>query len=114
VEEVAEDEFCADENDAEFEPELVGGEAGAEERGKADCVADEEAEEDGPEDVLDLWKWDVTCRAEVVAEGFDSLPCKADAKQKRGAGDEREELSPERALACGVKWQRDGVGGHLS
>ena len=35
MEEIAKDELCADENDAEFQPELVGGEAGAEECGKA-------------------------------------------------------------------------------
>ena len=43
MEEVAEDELCADENNAELEPELVGGKAGAEERGETDHVADGEA-----------------------------------------------------------------------
>ncbi len=110
VEEVAEHELCADENDAEFEPELVGGEAGAEECGEADGVADGEAEQDGPEHVLDLREGDVT-GAQVVAEGLDSLACETDAEEQRGAGDEREELTPERALARGVQRQRDGPSG---
>src|SRR5215472_1131932 len=68
MEEIAEDELCADEDNAEFEPEFVGGETGAEECGKADGVADSEAEKDGPEDVLDLREGDVARGAQVVAE----------------------------------------------
>ena len=111
MEEISEDELCADENDAEFEPELIGGEARTEECGKANGVADGEAEEDGPKDVLDLRERDMT-RAQEVAEGLNSLPREADREEKRGAGNEREELSPERALACGVERQRDGVRRH--
>ena len=112
MEEVAEDELCADEDDAEFEPELVGGEAGAEERGETDGVADSEAEEDGPEDVLYLREGDVT-RAEVVAEGLNSLTREANAEEERGAGNKRGELPPERAGSRGIQRQRDGVGGHF-
>jgi hypothetical protein len=111
MEEIAEDELCADEDDAEFEPELIRREAGAEECGEADGVADGEAEEDGPEDVLDLRKGDVVSGAEVVAEGLDSLPSEANAEQQRSAWDEREELPPERASSRGVQRQRDGAGG---
>ncbi len=81
-------------------------------RGGADGVAEREAEEDGPEDVLNLREGEVT-GAQVVAQVLDSLACDADAEKQRGAGKEREELSPERALARGVQWQRDGVGGHF-
>ena len=55
---------------------------------------------------------DVARSAEVVAEGLDSLPRKADAEEQRGAWNEREELSPERASSRGVQRQRNGVGGH--
>ena len=45
-----------------------------------------------------------------MAEGFDSLPCEADAEEQRGAGNEREELTPQRTGARGFQRQRDGVG----
>src|SRR6185437_2295794 len=98
--------------DAEFEPELVGGKTGAEECGKADGVADGKAEEDGPENILDLREGDVAGGAEVVAEGLGSLPCEADAEEQGGAGDEREKLPPQRTLACGLERQVDGLRRH--
>jgi hypothetical protein len=54
VEDILKKELGSDEDDADFEPELVGGYAGTEAGGDTDSVADGEAEEDGPEDVLDV------------------------------------------------------------
>ena len=48
--------------------------------------------------------------AQMVAEGFDSLACKADGEEQSGAGSEREELTPERAGSRGVQRQGDGAG----
>ena len=54
MEDVLQQEAGADEDDAEFEPELIGGDAGAEDRSDAEGVRDDEAEDDGPQDVLDV------------------------------------------------------------
>src|SRR6185312_8029895 len=54
VEEVLHEEAGADEHDAELEPKLVGGDAGTKDAADAEGVADDEAEDDGPEDIFDV------------------------------------------------------------
>ena len=110
MEEIAEDKLCADEDDAELEPELLGSKAGEEEYGEADGISDCQAEEDRPENVLDLREGDVAGCAEVAAEGFDSLPGEADAEEQRGTREEGDELTPPWAVARGFERQRNGVG----
>ena len=54
LKDVAEKEARSEKDDSGFEPEFVGGEAGFESGGNAGCVGYHEAEEDGPENVLDI------------------------------------------------------------
>ena len=52
-------------------------------RGNADGVGDEKAEEDGPEDVLDLRGGDVVRGAEVVEELLEAFAEEADGEEQR-------------------------------
>jgi len=70
VKDVSEDELGTDEDDAELEPKLIGGYAGAEDFGDFKKVRDDEAEDDGPEDVLDVGEGNVVRGAEVGGEAF--------------------------------------------
>ena len=111
AEDVAEDELGGDEDDAELEPEFIGGDAGAEDAGEGEGVREDEAEDDGPEDVLDAREVDVVDGAEPDAEGLEAFAGEADAEEKKGSGNEREDLSRSRRLAGCGGGQRDGVGG---
>ena len=62
------------EDDADLEPELVGGYAGAEDARDADGVGDDDAEEDRPEDVLDVGEGDVVGFGPGVEEVSTNLP----------------------------------------
>ena len=90
-EDVAEDEACAEEDDAGLEPEVVGGDAGAEDARDADGVGDDDAEEDGPEDVLDVGEGDVVGLGPGVEEVLDELAGVADDEEERDAGEQAEE-----------------------
>src|SRR5262249_30575852 len=78
LEDVAEDETRAEKDDSGLEPELVGGDAGAEDACDADCVGDEDAEENAPEDVLDIGKGYVMGFGPGVEEVLDELAGVAD------------------------------------
>ena len=91
LEDVSEDEACAEQNDSGLEPELVCGDAGAEDAGETDGVGDESAEEDGPEDVLDIGEGDVVGFGVGVEEVLDELTCVADDGEQRMSGKERGE-----------------------
>ncbi len=86
VEDVSEDELGTDEDDAELEPELIGGYAGAEDCGNFKEVRKDEAEDDGPEDVLDVREGNVVRGAEVGGETFQQLAGDADGEKQRSAG----------------------------
>jgi hypothetical protein len=51
---VSEQEARAEQNDAGFEPELVGGDAGREDARNADGVGDDEADDDGPQNEFNV------------------------------------------------------------
>ena len=88
---VAEDEAGAEQDDAGLQPELVGGDAGAEDAREADGVGDEDAEEDGPEDVLDVGQGEVVSFAVAVMDCSTNLPAIADGGEEGDAGDELRE-----------------------
>lgn len=106
---VGEDELGGYEDDAELEPELVGGDAGKEDAGEGEEVGEDEAEDDGPEDVLDAGEV-VVVGAEINSERLEGFAGEADGEEKKGAGEEREELLRARRLASG-RGQRNGLGG---
>ena len=54
MEDVAQQEAGTEQNDAGFEPELIGGDAGLEDAGNTDGVGDEQADDDGPQDIFDV------------------------------------------------------------
>jgi hypothetical protein len=109
AEDVGEDELGGYEDDAELEPELVGGDAGMEEAREREGVGEDEAEDDGPEDVLDL-REGVVMSVEVEAERFEGFAGEADGEEQQRSRDEREELAGSRRLASGGG-ERDGLGG---
>ena len=87
LEDVAEEEARAQEDDACFEPEFVSGHAGLEDFGDADGVGDEQAEENGPEDVFDVGEDPVVgfgVGADVLFEEFAGV---ANGGEKKDAGD---------------------------
>jgi hypothetical protein len=91
VEDVREDELGADQDDAELEPELIGGDAGAEDGGDGEDVGDEEAEDDGPEDVLDVREVVDVARG-VDAEGLEAFAGNADGEEQQRSRQQREPL----------------------
>ena len=91
LQDVSEDEARAEEDDSCLEPELVGRYAGTEDAGEADGVGDESAEEDGPEDVLDVGEGDVMGFGVGVEEVLDELACVADDGEQGDSGQEAEE-----------------------
>ena len=97
-------------NDAQLEPELVGGDAGTEDGREGEEVGEEEAEDDGPENVFDLRKV-VVVGAKRVSERLEGFAGEADGEEKERAGQKREELLRSRRLASGGR-ERDGLGGH--
>ena len=111
VEDVLEEELCADEDDAEFEPELVGGDAGAEDGGYAEDVADGEAEDDGPEDVLEVREGEVGCGgAEDGEDVLEELAQETDAEEQSMPGiARRRRVAGDRAgmaTGLGMVWGR--------
>jgi len=101
--------LAATRTDAELEPELVGGDSGTEDLGESEGVGEEESEDDGPEDVLDLREV-VVVRAEEDAERLEAFAGEADGEEQKRSGNEREELMRSRWLASGCG-RRDGGGG---
>ena len=90
---VSKDEACAEQDDAGLEPELVGGDTGAEDAGYADGVGDDDAEENGPEDVFDVGEGDVVGFGVGVDGVLDEFAGVADHGEERDAGQEAEEGS---------------------
>ena len=70
-------------------------------RGDADGVGDDDAEEDGPEDVLDVGEGDVVGLGVGVEEVLDELAGVADDEEKRDAGQEAEEGGAFGGIAAG-------------
>jgi len=92
VEEVLHEKACADEDDAEFEPELVGGYAGLEDAGDAEGVADDEAEDDGPENVLNVRKRPRGMLGMEDGDGvLEDFAQKTDAEEQRHSRNRRGE-----------------------
>ena len=75
-------------------------------RGDADEVRDDEAEDDGPEDVLDLrqsrWYW-----VRRTVSVFEQFAQQADGEEKRDAGKEGERGSPASADAVASEGPRE-------
>jgi hypothetical protein len=78
-----------------------------EEAREREGVGQEEAEDDGPEDVLDL-REGVVMRVEVEAKRFQGFGGEADGEEQQRSRDEREELLRSRRLASGGG-ERDGL-----
>ena len=80
-----------------------------EEAREGEGVGEDEAEDDGPQDVLDL-RERVVMRAEGEAERLEGFGGDADGEEQQRSRDEREELARSRGLASGCG-DRDGLGG---
>jgi hypothetical protein len=107
VQDILQQETRADEHDAKLEPELVRCDAGAENLCHAERVRDQEPENDGPEDVLDLWEAEVVLDAEHVKRVFEELAKEADAEEERHAGKDAGQAHRFQG-ACAVCRCRDG------
>jgi hypothetical protein len=83
---VAQQEPGAEQHDPDLQPELVGGDARPEDRGHADRVADDQAEHDRPQDVLDVRQPGAGCGRDGsqarLGEGADD----ADGQEQQQAG----------------------------
>ncbi len=89
---VAKKEARTEKDNASFEPEFVGGDTGLEDGGEAENVGDDQAEEDGPQDVFDVGENQVVGFDIGVDVFFEEFARVADDRQKSDAGDEAEEL----------------------
>ena len=89
---VAEKEAGAEKDDAGFEPEFVGGDAGLEDFGEAEDVGDDEADEDGPEDVFDVGEGEVVGLGVGVDVFFEEFAGEADGGEEGDAGEQAEEF----------------------
>ena len=112
VQDVAENELGADEDDAELQPQLVGGDAGAEDLRQRHRVGDEEAEDDGPEDVLNAREGDVVRCLEPGSHGFQSLTGDTDPEEQQRSRHQRQELAWLQG-AVGGGWHRYGLSGQV-
>src|SRR6266567_3217481 len=95
LENVPEKKSRAEQDDAHLEPELVGGHAGAEDFRNADRVGNNQAEDDGPQDVFDIGKRPVMglrVGADVLLQQFAGV---ADAGEQNHTGDRSEEHTSE-------------------
>ncbi len=87
LENVAQKKSRAEQDDARLEPELVGGHAAAEDFRNADRVGDNQAEDDGPQDVFDTGKRPVMglrVGADVLLQQFARV---ADGGEQNHTGD---------------------------
>ena len=89
---IAEKKARAKKNDARFEPEFVGGNTGSENFGQAEDVGDDQADENGPQDVLDVGKWKVVSFGIGVDISFEKFAREADGGEKGYAGEQAKEL----------------------
>src|ERR1700722_2652478 len=88
MEDVAEQEARAEQNDARFEPELVGGDAGREDARNADGVGNDEADDDGPEHEFNVGERSVMGLSVGVDRQLDEFACVSHGGEKQQAGDE--------------------------
>src|SRR3954463_3177762 len=86
AQDVAEEVAGAEEHDSGLEPEVVSGDAGTEDLGDAHGVGDDQAEDDRPEDVLDVREREVMGLAVVAQESLADLARIADGEQEEDAG----------------------------
>ena len=88
LEDVPEQEARAEQHDARLEPNLVGRDAGAEHLGDTHRVRDDEPEEDGPKDVLDVGQREVVGGAVPPQDLLADLAGVPDDEQQRDSGQE--------------------------
>src|SRR5208283_3764187 len=88
---VTEQEARAEQDDACFQPEFVGGYTGFEDFGEADGVGDGQADEDGPEDVFDVGECPVMGFGVEVDVLFEEFAGEADDGKEGYAGEQAEE-----------------------
>ncbi len=122
---VLQQEAGADQHDAELEPELVGGDAGAEDAWRRPKVFETmQAEDDGPQDVLNLRKVKVMLRAQDGEDVFEQLAEKTDPNSSAMPGSMAANVAGRRCPSAirGYRWirrsmsgngHRQGLGGHM-
>ena len=85
---IAEQEARAEQHDADFEPEFVGGHAGAENGRNADGVGDGQAQQNGPQHVFDIGENPVMgfgVFADVLFEKFSGVADGGEQEDCRGS-----------------------------
>ena len=97
MQDVAEDEARAQQDDAGLQPELVGGYAGLKDLRQADGIRDEHANQDCPKHVFDVGQDQVVRLAIACDRLLDELARIADHEQQT---DSRQK--PKNAVAVGV------------
>src|ERR1700689_3006393 len=95
MEDVAEQEARAEKHDAGLQPEFVRGDAGLKDARDADRVCDEKAEDDSPEDILDVGEGKVV-RLGVGGDGLlNEFSGVAHGDEQEQSRDERENAAAE-------------------
>ena len=90
---IAEQKARAEQDDSSLQPEFIGGYASLKDARNADGVGDDEAKDDGPENILDVRKGDVMSLG-IGTDGFlDELSRVADGGQEQKTGDKRGEAA---------------------
>lgn len=75
---IYQEESRPQENDANLEKELIGGNTGLEDAVHPNCVCDDESDENGPQHILDVWEGDVIRLTVYGKSFFNELPAVAD------------------------------------
>ena len=96
LEDVSEQEAGAEQHDARLEPEIVCGDAGAEDLRHADGVRDHQPDQDRPEHVLDVGQGEVVRLAVVLHQRLGQLPRVPDAEEQGHAGKQPQQAPGER------------------
>ena len=103
---IAQEEARAQEDDACLQPELVGGDAGLEDLREAEDIGNDQANEDGPEDVLDVGDSQMVALGIGIDVFFEELAGETDGKEQGQTGKEPEEFGADGA--GWILWQGDG------
>jgi hypothetical protein len=89
---ITEKKARAEKNDASLEPEFVGGDTGLEDGGETEDIGDDQAKEDGPEDIFNVGEDPMVRLGVGVDIFFEEFAGVAYCGEKSDAGNQAEEM----------------------
>src|SRR6185437_16763587 len=89
VQDVLQQKARADEDDTKLEPELVCGDAGTEHARDADSIRDQQAKQDGPEDIFNARYVDAEPGVQIPGAVLEKLAQDTDSEEQRHARQHR-------------------------